>query len=551
MRVARFPAGYTPSPRAMTQQYEVGRTLLGRYVVDSLLGAGGMGEVYVVHHAELARKRFAAKTLRADVFGLEDIEARFRREADVLATLEHPGIVSVVDYGMDGKTPVMVMELLNGDTLRDRLNKSGPLSFSESARIVRDVASALAYTHASDPPVVHRDLKPENLFLVAPDDRVKILDFGIAKVIGLKVGLTQASTALGTPNYMAPEQLRDSATVDARADQFALASIAFECVTAQLAFPGDTIGAVVIGVFDGPRPRPSTLRAGVPASVDAVLARGWAVDPARRYADVKAFAEAFARALLDGQPVGPAAGDARTDPATNDEAATKALGKRAPVAQPTAESPPPSMTGAAIPPTRALTPSAAPVDAPRPAQHAEPGAPTSSGRLPIVVGAIVALLAIGGGIAYALRARTAPPPLRPEQVTPPPSRAEPTLPPHPQIAADPVIAGNPRAAGGSGEGVIPGLGPAAPTAPRDTFEVVHDALVDPVRRCITDRRPRARAISVRVTWSGSMGLPQNVTFENASTPASVRACIGTAFAAYGRIPPQSERTVTRSMRFEP
>jgi serine/threonine-protein kinase len=516
----------------MPQQFETGRTLLGRYVIDGLLGAGGMGEVYTVHHAELARKRFALKTLRPEVFGLEDIDVRFRREAEVLAALEHPGIVSIVDFGMEAQTPVMVMELLQGDTLRDRLNRTGPLPAREATRIVNEVASALAYTHASNPPIVHRDLKPENLFLVAPDSRVKVLDFGIAKVMGLKTGITQASTALGTPNYMAPEQLRDSATVDSRADQFALASIAYECLTARLAFPGDGIGGVVLAIFDGTRPRVMDVRNDLPPSVDAVLTRAWSADPQNRFADVKAFAQAFAD-VLEGKPL---ASDANTV-ASNRRIAPLNQGE----IPPTRPSNGGLVSPAAVSPGTEANPFPATVVAGPP--------PTTSSRMPIVLGGLVLVAALGGaGVFFATRGVTSPAPPAP---TPTPAPVTPVTPTEPSITptvrptVEPQIAGNPTAANANAGSGIPGIGGGTP---RDVFEVVRDSLTDPVRRCGTDAHA-ARPVSVRITWNGAIGVPQAIAFDSPPPTPAMRECVSRAIAAYGRIPPQSERTVTHSYRF--
>ena len=277
----------------MPQQYEPGTMLLGRYVVERLLGEGGMGAVYQARHAQLERKKFAIKTLRTEQFGMGEVEQRFRREVDVLAALNHPGIVSLVDYGVEGRTPVMVMELLEGETLRDRLARERQLSLPETLRIVQEVASALDYTHRHSPTVIHRDLKPENLFLTAPDRRAKVLDFGIAKVAGSHLNLTQASTALGTPQYMSPEQLRDAKNVDVTTDIFTLASIAFECLIGTLAFPGEGIAGVVLAIFDSPRQRPSMLRSDVPPAVDSVLARAWALESRHRFATAGEFAAAL------------------------------------------------------------------------------------------------------------------------------------------------------------------------------------------------------------------------------------------------------------------
>ncbi len=520
----------------MTQQYETGRTLLGRYVIDGLLGAGGMGEVYTVHHAELARKRFALKTLRGELFGLADIEARFRREAEVLAALEHPGIVSIVDFGVEGTTPVMVMELLQGETLRDRLNRAGPMGPAEAQRVIHEVASALSYAHGANPPVVHRDLKPENLFLVAPDARVKVLDFGIAKVMGLKTGITQSSTALGTPNYMAPEQLRDSATVDARADQFALASIAYECLTAQLAYPGDGIGGVVLAIFDGKRPRVDAIRRDLPPSVDAVLTRTWSVEAQNRYADIRTFSEAFADALAGKA----AATELQTVPSGRGmkPVATEAI------AAPIGAIPPTRTPGsdnglvAPSPPVPPTVVSSMPTHTPR------------ASRLPIVLGAIVAVAAITtGGLFVAMKNKSPTTPIPSAVVTPAPTRpTEPSITGATRPTAEPTIAGNPTAAAANAGTGIPGLTPSTtPSPPRDVFETTRATLAEPIRQCgATQRTPRP--VTVRITWNGAIGIPQNVAFEGSPPAAAVRSCIGSAIASYGRIPPQGQST-TRTFRF--
>jgi len=487
----------------MAQQYENGQTLLGRYIVESRLGEGGMGEVYIARHAELARKRFAVKTLRPELFGLEDLEARFRREADVLASLDHPGIVNIVDYGFDGRVPVMVMELLQGETLRERLIREGTLSVSETVRVVREIAHALSYAHSVPEPVVHRDLKPENLFLVAPDARIKILDFGIAKVVGSKQGLTQTRSALGTPNYMAPEQLRDSASVDARADQFALASIAYECLTGLLAFPGDGIGGVVLAIYDATRPRAGAARPGLPDAVDVVLSRAWTIDADARFPNIVAFSEAFAAATAGESPATPRVTNAEAPRVATQVVSPEVVGTLS------------TLPSGVVPPTRLI-------------------APRSSARLraPLLLAGAV-LLAAG---VFAWRWLGGDP-----------------TPPHPVSVADAGVAVGPSQPAIVARTVAPTeptvARVAGTTIPRSPYDAVRETLEPAVRRCATASGSAQHRLSVRVTWSGAMGLPQNVSVDPGLS-AALRGCLGQAVASFGRIPPPGGGSVTRSLVFE-
>jgi hypothetical protein len=431
------------------------------------------------------------------------------------------------------------MEFLEGETLRDRLGRDGALTLAEAARVVREVASALDYTHGCDPPVVHRDLKPENLFLLRPDGRVKVLDFGIAKVAGQGQNLTQTSTALGTPQYMSPEQLKDSKAVDPATDVFTLASIAYECLTAQLAFPGEGIGGVVLAIFDGERPRPSELRGDVPPEVDAVLARAWAIDRAKRFPSAGAFAQAFSRAL-EAQPATPAWAQPQGAP----QHAGFAYGS------------------GAVPPTRALPAAmlAQPgASQPLPTSQVAPPVvstrapePTRGSRRPLVIGATVGLLAVlaGVSITFAYRGNTAQPApssVHAGAVAPP--LAEPVLAPEPHSpsATDPTLApATPPPA-------PPSDSPSAsPTPPRGAasspFDAVRASLERPIAGC-TSRFGGSR-IDVEITWDGRIGYP--VLARASGTPAlsaDLRQCVVDAVLSYGRIPPQRQGQVNRRFTF--
>lgn len=507
------------SPVTMQQNFEPGSVVLGRYVIERLLGEGGMGSVYVARHIELSRKQFAIKTLRPELFGYGEIEGRFRREAEVLAELNHPGIVSIVDYGMEKGSPVMVMEFLEGETLRDRLVRSGPLQNQELLRIVREVASALDYTHGRNPPVIHRDLKPENLFLVRPDDRIKVLDFGIAKVAGPSGNITRAHTTLGTPQYMSPEQLRDASKVDGTTDVFALASIVFECLTGTPAFPGDSLGAVVVAMFDRQRPRATALRTDLPPALDAVLARAWAMEPSERFQTAGQFATALEAALTAPMSV--------STPASNAVALAPLPPTRAAVQSPVAPEAHPPTVPIATSPTLPSTTSRA-----------------RKNIVSIVIGASIATTVLAGVVVFALLHN------KPDRTPPSPTVTRAPLARTEPLAREPVLNTNhPQV---PIEQPLPGRsGNASDTTPpavhRDPFETVRADLEGPIQACGHGLR-RATRVAMRITWSGSTGLPSNITFER-NLPNQIQRCISTAVARYGRIRPQGPGFVTRQFTF--
>lgn len=500
----------------MEQQFQAGSVILGRYVIERLLGEGGMGAVYVARHIELARKRYAVKVLRPEVFGHGEVEQRFRQEAQVLGALDHPGVVSINDYGMQGQTPVMVMELLQGETLRDHLNRSGPMPLAHVVRIVREVAQTLDYTHGFDPPVIHRDLKPENLFLVQPDGRVKVLDFGVAKVAAAGAALTQANTTMGTPQYMSPEQLRDASKVDHTTDVFALASIAFECLTQKLAFPGEGIGGVVLAIFDAERPRVTRHRHDVPPAIDEVLSRAWSIDRRARFATAGEFAAAFAKAAAGATIVQAPreAQDARDPAESTAMAATRMHGSASgPPIQPAARG---VMDASA---THANTRNAL-------------AASAQSLRTPIVLGAALGLIGLGIYAAIALHhahERRGHPAIAPSaMVVPLPAPVDPT--PRTDQAVAPEST------------VRPSVPADAAAAPHPIVPSAVRQTLDPwIHRCAAQSNARGRVV-VTITWNARHGLPQRVHV-TPGTPAALRPCIQEAVIRNVRLNPQSSGTV--------
>ena len=282
-----------------TQALDVGSVIAETYTVEGLLGRGGMGAVFVASHVRLPGKKVAIKVLHPDVADAESL-ARFRREAEIASRLGHPNIVEVHDWNQlpDG-TPYLVLELLVGESLADRLRR-GPMALDEVAPIIRQVGAALAAAHREG--IVHRDLKPANIFLIPQDEgppRAKVLDFGISKIHGSNTVKTQDTQMLGTPQYMAPEQATGRHDqVDGRTDVFALGAVVFEMLTGQAAFGGATIPEVVFKVVFDPAPSVASLAPGVPAAAVAAVDRALAKKPEERWPDVAAFVEA-----LTGSPL--------------------------------------------------------------------------------------------------------------------------------------------------------------------------------------------------------------------------------------------------------
>ncbi len=289
------------------------------------LASGGMGTVFLAEHKTLPR-RFAVKLLRAEQDASTETLKRFEREATIASSLGHPNIVEVVDFDRTPEgEPFLVMELLEGEDLAAYLAARGPLTPDQLLPVLRQICSALVAAHAAE--IVHRDLKPQNIFLhsFGGERVVKVLDFGISKMKGLGTQLTRDNAFMGTPNYMAPEQIRAGAdTVDSRADQFSLGAIVFECLTGKLAFGAGGLPEVVHAICYGDRPHSDA----IPEPLVAVVNRMLSVEPGDRYASVKEAWTALALGL--GQPqaslstasgldVGAALAATRAAPVTGEE----------------------------------------------------------------------------------------------------------------------------------------------------------------------------------------------------------------------------------------
>ena len=291
-----------PPPPDSGEADAIGRVLGGRYVLESVHARGGMGIIYRARHLAVGRA-VAVKILRADLARNTEALLRFHREAQAAAAIGHPHIVEVLDFGhgADGGA-YLVMELVEGESLAALLRREGPLGVPRALKIARQVADALAAAHAKG--IVHRDLKGENVMVRgdAGGDFVKVLDFGISKVMEDDAGhapITRDGAVLGTPQYMAPEQGSDGGLVDHRADLYALGCILFELLTGSLPYEGKTPVEVLYKHNHAPIPKPSARapQAHVPSSVDALVTRLLAKAREDRPADAHAVVAALDAAL--------------------------------------------------------------------------------------------------------------------------------------------------------------------------------------------------------------------------------------------------------------
>jgi predicted Ser/Thr protein kinase len=273
---------------------DVGDTL-GGYTLESLLGRGGMGSVYLATHDRLGR-RAALKVIAPELAHDDDFRARFLREARLAASLDHPHVIPVYDAGEVDGVLFIAMRYAPGPTLQQVLRDAGRLSVVEAVRIAQQVGSALDAAHAAG--LVHRDVKPANVLLAEPDGHVYLCDFGLAKPMS-SASTTRTGFFLGTADYSAPEQI-EGRPLDARADVYSLGAVAFHCLTGRPPFTRDTEFAVLQAHLGDPPPQVSELRPEVPADVDRVVATALAKRREERFASAGAFAHALQEAVTGG-----------------------------------------------------------------------------------------------------------------------------------------------------------------------------------------------------------------------------------------------------------
>ncbi len=274
-------------PRSYTA--ELGTALAGRYVIEEHLGKGGMATVYRAR--DLKHDRDVALKVLNPELGAVLGAARFLAEIKVSATLQHPNLLTLIDSGEANGLLYYVMPLLDGDTLRAFITRSGRLSVDEAVRITTGIAQALAYAHARG--IIHRDLKPENVML--QHGQPVVLDFGVALALRNAGGarITQTGVAMGTPQYMSPEQASGEKQIDARADIYALGTLLFEMLAAEVPHTGPTPQSVMARVITTEARAITTVRPMVPAYIASALSRALARIPDNRFATVEEFVAAL------------------------------------------------------------------------------------------------------------------------------------------------------------------------------------------------------------------------------------------------------------------
>ncbi|WP_275463895.1 Stk1 family PASTA domain-containing Ser/Thr kinase [Streptomyces noursei] len=278
------------------------RRLGGRYELGSVLGRGGMAEVYLAHDTRLGRT-VAVKTLRVDLARDPSFQARFRREAQSAASLNHPSIVAVYDTGedyVDGVSiPYIVMEYVDGSTLRELLHSGRKLLPERSLEMTTGVLQALEYSHRAG--IVHRDIKPANVMLTRTG-QVKVMDFGIARAMGdAGMTMTQTAAVIGTAQYLSPEQAKGE-QVDARSDLYSTGCLLYELLTVRPPFVGDSPVAVAYQHVREEPQSPSTFDPEISPEMDAIVLKALVKDPDYRYQSADEM-RADIEAALDGQPV--------------------------------------------------------------------------------------------------------------------------------------------------------------------------------------------------------------------------------------------------------
>ena len=297
--VSRGEPDSAVKPAALLPGVEVGAILAGKYRVERILGAGGMGVVVAAHHLHLDEP-VAIKFLLPEILQNREIVARFLREARGAIKIKSEHVARVTDVGtLDNGAPYMVMEFLDGRDLASWISERGPLSVEDTVEFVLQACEALAEAHVLK--MVHRDLKPANLFVVRRADglsAIRVLDFGISKMANSSLatsgfGVTKTSDIMGSPLYMAPEQMLASHDVDMRSDIWSLGVVIHEMITGKVPFEGETIPEVCAKILrDAPEPM-SRRKPGVPPGLDAVVLRCLEKERGNRYQNVAELANAL------------------------------------------------------------------------------------------------------------------------------------------------------------------------------------------------------------------------------------------------------------------
>ncbi|MBQ8546094.1 MAG: serine/threonine protein kinase [Clostridia bacterium] len=257
------------------------KILDNRYIIDRIIGVGGMSVVYKARDRDLNSMTVAIKVLKDDVANDETVLKRFKTEVRIAQELRHNNIVAVHGYSIKGRVKYMVMEYLYGLTLKKYLVAKGrPLDFEEIVSYTAQILRALAEAHRNH--IIHRDIKPQNIMLLE-NGRIKVMDFGVAKVADVGTSLTATGKAVGTVYYMSPEQAGGRRDIDARSDIYSLGAVMYELATGQTPFKGETpIAVLVKHMHDDPVP-PRQLNSSIPVGLEQIILCAMSKDPANRF----------------------------------------------------------------------------------------------------------------------------------------------------------------------------------------------------------------------------------------------------------------------------
>jgi serine/threonine-protein kinase len=272
----------------------IGDVIADRYELVELVGSGGMSSVYKAHD-RLLERNVALKVLHPHYGEDEEYVKRFRHEARAVAQLSHPNIVTVIDRGEADGHQFIVFEFVDGENLKELVQRTGPLPTRRAVELALAVAEGLAFAHQND--LVHRDVKPQNVLLNG-DGEAKVTDFGIARSLDVEHGVTQTGTVLGTSNYLSPEQARGE-QVSPLTDVYSLGVVLYELLTGDVPFPGDNFVAVAMKHINEPPPDLLARRPDVPMRLAAAVDRALAKDPEQRFRSMDDFAKELRRTLAE------------------------------------------------------------------------------------------------------------------------------------------------------------------------------------------------------------------------------------------------------------